>query len=198
MFQSVLDHLSSLYRLHPTFDINAFIVPRSQWPTDDLNRPEQLLVKQMDDALELALVVDDELIEKRSHWSLENLCICVEGVSHLLYLAMVAERDRQVSQLELELQAEIDKFALLLFTTGTEARDLIGRLFLTSEIRDSVVCEEERSRYEEANRLALRYCQYLADRFPRNEQTGPLLSELRRVYRMSGTGKIAYVSECRP
>jgi len=198
MLDSIHRQLASLYRLEDSLDVDAYVVPRSQVKDAALDRPEQVWVRQHDDAVELALVLDDALLERPKKWTLDDYCACVEGVSHLLYLSLVAERNRQVSQLELELQSEIDKFALLLFTTGAAARDLIQRLFQSFQLRDSVSCPEERRRYDEANRMALQYCRFLAQRFVHPAQTGALLTELRHVYRMGGTRKLAYVSECRP
>ena len=51
-----------------------------------------------------------------------DFCLAVEGVSHFVYVALAAARQRPVSQLELELQAEVDKFVCccLLLTRSPE------------------------------------------------------------------------------
>jgi len=198
MLNAIHRELASLYRLEESLDVASYVVPRSEVKDAALDRPEQVWVRQHEDAVELALVMDDALLKASPHWTLDDYCACVEGVSHLLYLSLVAERNRQVSQLELEVQAEIDKFALLLFTTTTAANDLIRRLFQSFQLRESVTSDEEKLRYDTANRLANGYCTFLTQRYVAPAQTGGLLQELRHVYRMGGTRKLAYVSECRP
>ena len=47
-----------------------------------------------------------------------DFCLAVEGVSHFVYVALRAARERPVSPLELELQAEVDKFACCLLVAG--------------------------------------------------------------------------------
>ncbi len=197
MLTSIQQELAALYRLEHAFDVNSFVLKRSEVDAP-LDRPEQLLVREDGDTLELALVLEDRLLDPNTDWSLDGFCTAAEGVSHLLYLALAAEREAQVSQLELELQAEIDKFVLLLFGSAMSALDVIRRLFRSFVIRDDVHCTVERDRYERANRLALRYCSYLNDRYVAHGRTEPLLTDLRKMYRMGGAQKLDYLSECRP
>ena len=192
MLRRIQADLAGVYDLAPDFDVASFVVARSD-VEGALDRPEQVLVKQDDDGLEVALVLDDALIEHSGPIGLDAYCACAEGVSHLLYVALAAERGTQITRLELELQAEIDKFALLLFAFGWRSAELIRRLFLTSRVRDSVECAMERSRYVQASRLALGYCSHLLARWTREGKTEPLLADLRRVYRMGGERKLAYV-----
>ena len=44
---------------------------------------------------------------------LDSVCQLIEGVSHFVYVADRARRNLPATQLELELQAEIDKYVLL-------------------------------------------------------------------------------------
>ncbi|HQY65008.1 MAG: hypothetical protein IPF92_27210 [Myxococcales bacterium] len=65
--------------------------------------------------------------------ALDPLCQIIEGVSHFVYLAARVERRRATTQLELELQAEVDKYVVLAhslpsYTTRASAR-LRERLF---------------------------------------------------------------------
>jgi len=179
MLTSIQQELAALYRLEHAFDVNSFVLKRSEVDAP-LDRPEQLLVREDGDTLELALVLEDRLLDPNTDWSLDGFCTAAEGVSHLLYLALAAEREAQVSQLELELQAEIDKFVLLLFGSAMSALDVIRRLFRSFVIRDDVHCTVERDRYVAHGR------------------TEPLLTDLRKMYRMGGAQKLDYLSECRP
>src|SRR6185436_5100246 len=64
---------------------------------------------------------------------LDRLCQLIEGVSHFVYVAERARRGLPATQLELELQAEIDKYVLLVLRRKTFdaglARRLHARLF---------------------------------------------------------------------
>ncbi|MFT5432740.1 MAG: hypothetical protein ACI9OJ_003442 [Myxococcota bacterium] len=195
MLATIQTDLERLYRLDRPFDVQHFVLARSQ-VNAPLDRPEQVLVHEADDALELALVLDDALLEPLVDWNLDRFCVCAEGVSHMLYLAVVADRSSQVSQLELELQAEIDKFVLLLMAVGMPAAQAIDRLFVANRLR-SDLSDDERGRYAEANRMALLFCRYLVGRFVRRSRIDQMLAEIRRVYRMGGARKRAYVNECR-
>ena len=196
MLNSIHHQLRSLYRLEHSWDLNDFVVPLSQFPEPPLDRQEQVLVRESEGYCEMALVLDDALLDPDSPWNLDRFCLCAEGISHLPYLALTAERNAQVSQLELELQAEIDKFILLLFR-GMQPRVLLDRLFRNFALHEDVQKAGEQQRYTEANRRALQYCSYLLNRFVREKRTTALLDEVRRVYRMAGVRKLAYVSECR-
>ena len=158
-----------------------------------MNRPEQVLVKQTDDGLELALVLDDALLDGMSDGlSLDGFCALAEGVSHLMYLCLAYQRQAQITRLELELQAEIDKFALLLFM-GMKAKDALRRLFSHFELRPDVSCPDERARYSRANQLAWQYCRRLSVSYLESGRKTPLLRELRHLYRMGGARKLDYV-----
>ena len=201
----IQDDLESLYRLERGLDVASFVVRRSELAelpdiagaAGEGERPEQVLIREGDE-LEVSLVLDDELLDPGTPWDLDRFCSCAEGVSHLLYIALAAEREAQVSRLELELQAEIDKFALLFLCAGMGGSALMKRLFVGFQLREAVQCEAEQQRYIEANRLAHQYCRYLEARFGRNERTEPLVLELRRTYRMGGARKLSYINGCRP
>jgi hypothetical protein len=160
---------------------------------------EELLVYQAADALELALFVDPKLLE-RLEWQaplddLHGFCEATEGVSHFLYLVRAAQLEREVSLLELEAQAEIDKFAscaLLSWRDGADLRLLHGRLFDRVSYRTDL-SPSVRWRYEEANRIAKTYCRRLLELFAARRMDR-LLAELRHTYRMGAEAKLQRLS----
>lgn len=89
---------------------------------------------------------------------LDSYCVAFEGVSHFVYLAHRASHDRQVSLLELELQAEVDKFVHLsgLLPAETHAT-LFDQLFERYALRDGLDGEHA-ERYHTASRAAARFC----------------------------------------
>lgn len=70
---------------------------------------ETLFVRETDDALELELV----LPRKTGAASLDHDAQVIEGVSHFVFVAERARVELPTTELELELQAEIDKFVVL-------------------------------------------------------------------------------------
>jgi hypothetical protein len=174
-------------------------------PTD-----EQLLIAEGDDGVELGLYLDASVLSRLarhcplrrlSEENLADFCTALEGVSHFHYLVWSAERSRSVSLLELELQAEVDKYASALRLTlqqrgGCFPRDLFDRLFERVGFLPHLT-EDERRRYEEAHHFAARFCRRLEERFLRTRRTRPeaLLAELRRFYRLGRHAKLRHAAQ---
>ncbi len=167
---------------------------------------EQVLVSQDEDGIDLAVYIDSEVLQRlaesdpleRLHdGNLEDFWTALEGVSHFVYLAWNAGLDKQVTLLELELQAEVDKFvltALLLAVRQGCAPDALHHgLFRRCRI-DPTLDPEARLRYRAASRYAEAYCTQLLARFRHNRTLRDLAPELRRFYRMTQHGKLAAVS----
>ncbi|MCB9567855.1 MAG: hypothetical protein H6710_11715 [Myxococcales bacterium] len=135
---------------------------------------EALFVREADDGeLEVGLAIDRELLarvearapdEVLADGALADALPVIEGLSHLLYIAEAARRERPVSPLELETQAEVDKLALCLFDRRGHAPArydaLVDRLFYRFTLADDLT-PELRDRYETANRLALAFARRL-------------------------------------
>jgi hypothetical protein len=172
--------------------------------------PEELLVLEEDDGVSLGLYLGDEVVAAAARTDphdprprltaragLGEVACAAEGVSHFVYLATRAAEGRSVSLLELEVQAEVDKFALLLlhlWRRGLRRMSgaLRGRLF--ERVRyHAWLRAEELHRYREANRLGGGYARWLEGRYVQDADIEGLLRELRRTYRRAGGDKIAYL-----
>jgi hypothetical protein len=166
---------------------------------------EELLVVEGDEGLELGLCYSPALLDRLRHCrnpgdaldhDLDGYCQLTEGVSHFLYLVNTASQGRTVSLLELEAQAEIDKFAtgvLHRWAMGLgHARELFSRLFERVRYRDGLA-EPEVRRYREANRLAKNYCGRLLPHVG-SRRLERLISELRYSYRLGAEAKLAYLA----
>ena len=108
----------------------------------------------------------------------------VEETSHLLCLAWHALQERLISRLCLELQADVDRYALARLTGGVALEHFERVRFLPST--DSAF----RERYRTSHRAAYRYCRGLSRRFPERADTPGLLDELRAFYRMGPHRKL--------
>ncbi len=179
--------LENLYRLDRAADVDAFITHAG----DD--EREALLVRQTDDGLELRLRVprlDRELVPAPK---LDPICQIIEGVSHFVYLADRASRDRETTQLELELQAEVDKYVVLAASIQTfdasKSRELRTRLYeAVAYVHGTDTAEGER--YRLANEHARRFTGRLEREFIERARYAELHAELRRFFQMSQGDKL--------
>jgi hypothetical protein len=171
---------------------------------------EELLVLEEEDGLALGLYLHPEVIAAAAdadphdprprltaRGALGGLACAAEGVSHFVYVATRAAAGRSVSLLELEVQAEVDKFALLLlhlWRRGLRRMSPALRRRLFERVRyHRWLGAEERARYREANRLGGGYARWLEGRFVEDADIDGLLRELRRTYRRGGGEKLAYL-----
>jgi hypothetical protein len=112
----------------------------------------------------------------------------VEETSHLVCLAWHGGRDLPVSQLILELQADVDRFVFARLAALRSDRDALvhfERFHFAAGLSRDV-----RARYSLANARAHAYCRGLCERFPHSRDTPALVAELRRFYRASPETKL--------
>lgn len=199
--------LEGVYRIDGPLDVGDFRIARTELAEILELRPEareSLVVHQSEEATHLALFICDDVMagagnflkdvvnsEKGLHLNLDAMCVATEGVSHFVYFTFCGERqDRAVSQVELELQAEIDKYLVLRTVCGIGGDALIEALFDQFEL-DSGLSAEERERYQLANRLARRYARWLDKRL--REEAPRALSDARDLYRKPLTAKLEHI-----
>ncbi len=166
--------------------------------------PERLLLRSDGEALDLALYLEREVLDRLvdadpvsvlTAADLPDFWTVLEGISHFVYVTWNAGFDRPVTLLELEMQAEVDKFVtarLLMLRQGGEDLPLHQLLFEIAGF-DGALERDERQRYEQASALAGTYCQRLEDRFLARPDPVGLLSELRRFWRMPQQHKIRHI-----
>jgi hypothetical protein len=200
--------LESMYRVDTELDVCDFLVggDRGGWSTERTPR-EQLLIRQGDGEMELALFVDERTLEnlalrdperRLDENNLNDFLLVVEGVSHFVYLAYRAQVERPVSAVELELQAEVDKYLVALLVSWDQAGgppvDLRERLFARVTFAGDL-SREERERYELANSAASSYAASLEERFLRTRSVEDMLAEARRFYRKGLADKLGHISQ---
>jgi hypothetical protein len=207
----ILSHLQQvledLHAVRVDLDVCSYVVDeetRRELP-GARQLPEQLFVREAADGVELALFIDPAVLEslERDHpqcclhaGNLESYCIAVEGVSHFILVAWRAQRRWPVTALELEIQAEVDKFVsawLLLADQGrprhVAAQILRRRLFHSYSLQDDVP-PEEGSRYHVASQVAERFCSRLARRFGRDPDHQRIRRDVREFYRRGLSEKL--------
>lgn len=210
MLDAIQEHLEAIYGIRAEYRAKDFLVD-----SDAARRlgasgraREELLLSEGEEGLELALYLEPALLARVSSAGPEgamsadmgDFCEVAEGVSHFLYVAHTVKQERTVSLLELEAQAEVDKFAVCTLLkwglhVGRWAGTLVGRLFEQVQLRPHL-SEPERWRYTEANRLAKTYCERLLP-MVRSGRMDKLLSELRHGYRLGAEAKLQYFGRAR-
>jgi hypothetical protein len=203
--------LSAIYDVPVQADIADFIVTdRRQLPAKHRHTPtdEQVLVALHGDTLEISVYLDAGMLERlaranplqRLHGdNVADYWTALEGVSHFLYLAWNAGHDRPVTLLELELQAEIDKYVTSLWLLKRQQPqrfpvELHHLLFERSRIEPSLA-RERIAMYATANYAASRFCRRLAQRLDSSLSSVRLesLAELRRFYRLNHQRKFRHI-----
>lgn len=199
--------LKKLYNIEVNYRAEQFLVTRpATGPSSVLG---SLFIKQGKD-LQLGIylhpTIGDALPSLRNwnsaQWTgheLNAFCVAAEEVSHFLMLLQRMTNQRSVTQLELEVQAEIDKFVLAYFskpeamkkkTRETFFEALFEKLFERFKLADHLT-PEQKTRYLEANEVAKRFIKDCGTMLIRTEeQSENLLRVLRQFYLASREEKL--------
>jgi hypothetical protein len=174
--------LENLYRLDRAADVDDFVAPAGD------GEREGLLVRETEGCLELRLS-----LPKLAGDTLDPICQIIEGVSHFVYIADRASRDRATTQLELELQAEVDKYVVL--AASLEGFDETTSRRLRDRLYERVAYvhpphTEEGERYRIANDRARRFTGRLERELVARARFRELRDELRRFFHMSQGEKL--------
>ncbi|HEY5906733.1 MAG TPA: hypothetical protein VIZ31_01750 [Vicinamibacteria bacterium] len=198
--------LESLYALPAEAPVTEFVLG----PQEAASLPgggSRTLLRQEGDAVALGVVFEEEVPHRLrsqdprvslTHGNLGPLCTLTEEVSHFLYLLFCARSSRTVTELELELQGEVDKyltaaFFLSLQNEGAVSTGLRRLLFREYHLAEGL-SEEQAERYRKASRLAFDYCGYLEAEYLRPQRLPDLLRESRRFYRLGQRDKLERIA----
>ena len=168
---------------------------------------EVLYLVEDDDGAAVSLFIDEEVLQRLDdddprealhEGNLADFCIALEGVSHFTYLAWRASHDHSVTELELEVQAEVDKFVTSAMLFGRQSRGqvpdcLSQRLFQGAAFLPGLE-RHRRQRYERANDYAGKFCEGLERRYIRGCEGAAMTRELRRFYRLNQRQKLRHIA----
>ena len=206
--------LGRIYDIRIEHDIYEFLVtdrreltPATQ-RASHTNTDEELLVSEIGGDLCMSLFLDRALLERLSNadpmrdlnsGNLADYWTALEGVSHFQYLAWNAALDRGVAIHELEMQAEVDKYATTLFLLGQQREGrfpplLHQCLFERAQV-DRSLAKQGVDLYASANRYAAKFCRGLERRFLKRGRLRceALIRELRHFYRLTHGHKIRHI-----
>lgn len=197
ILNQIQQQLENLYQIERGEKVEGFlkkIGPR-------LGR-EALLVKFSSRGLELGLYISPKILDQLKQQNpfqslglhnLEAFLIAVEGVSHFVYFLKRAKENCAVTQLEMEIQAEIDKYLLVCFFYLFHGHRIPPFLFsrLFDEVRwEPSLKKEARERYIEANKFAARFCAHLNENFIRQSRWQEAIECSRRFYHLHHWDKL--------
>lgn len=205
--------LGRLYDVEVEYDVYDFLVTdrnalRNFNPANDTRAlDEVLLLAESAEGVGVALYLDPALLKRLdeanplgelTERNLADYCTALEGVSHFVYTTWRLGRDAPVSLLELETQAEVDKYAATVFLIahqrgGGYPAHVHPRLF--DRVGFDVRLEPEQyDRYRTAHRCAAHYCRRLERRFVRRGEARieALVRELRKFYRLGSAAKLRH------
>jgi len=213
ILKQLQDFIGDIYDVSITHDVYDFLVTdrrhlpaaaRTSGPTD-----EELIVAQPENGeMAMSLYLDPELLQRldradpmeRLHdGNVADYWTALEGVSHFVYLAWNAGHDKPVSLLELEMQAEVDKYVGSYWLMRRQFPDrfpaeLLRLLFERTRIDPRLAAGRE-DLYREASRYAEKFCRRLEQslRGARGGSQAGVLTELRRFYRLTNARKVAHI-----
>jgi len=203
--------LTEIYDLPVTPDVRDYLTTDRAalgGIADSRASDEQLIVAEDGDTLSIALHIDATVLERLQRCdpfaeltqdNLADYLTVAEGVSHFVYVAWNAGYDKPVTLLELELQAEVDKYVLCAWLLreqgcGRFPRELHRALFERARV-DPVAAAERVGLYHTASRYAGRFCRRVAVLLSRERRgdASDLLAELRRFYRWGNVRKLRHI-----
>jgi hypothetical protein len=199
--------LEALYALEHQAPVTEFLIPLEH-AHDYPGGGSRTLVTQKGDDVSLGVVLEDSVRTRlaagrsaRAPGPREPrpLLRGRGGGQPLRLPLLLREAARQVTQLELELQGEVDKylssvFLLCLQNEGAVSPLLRELLFRQYRLAAHVTGRGGRARYHRASELAYRYCGYLESRFLRPSRLQELAREARRFYRLGQRDKLERIA----
>lgn len=222
MLDHIQNHLVNIYHLEATEPVTNFLldVPSFQlWQGDHTKDPnlirERIFLKEStsEDLIQLGLYLHPEVLRNlHEHHPILGLnqnnfadfCSAVEGVSHFLFVDHRASLGLPVSAVELELQAEVDKFVSIFFhfyaqderfALAPENLNILFNQMFQAFHWPPHLEKEELERYQTASKAAAKICKFLSDQYLRKKpRWGELFEFLRKFYRRGFYGKITTLS----
>ena len=198
--------LESLYALEPEAPVSDFVIA----PGAAMALPgggSRTLVSHDGDDLAVGVVFEEKVPAQLRHrdprvvldrGNLDPFCTLTEEVSHFLYVLFCARSARTVTELELELQGEVDKFLTTAFFLSLQNEGVVSSHLRRLLFRDYRLVPglsgEQADRYRTASTLAFHYCGYLETEYLRQRRLLDLAREARRFYRLGQRDKLQRIA----
>ena len=165
MLKLIQDNLQAIYRISAP-DVRHFLIDEAQLHEvlGEPDRPaeEWVLVRESADGVDVGVYVAEDALDTLQGISGPSealldapgaFCLATEGVSHFMLLFERSRRGEPVSMLELEVQAEVDKFVVAALHHPGRIEHWHTLLFREARLVAGL-SEDEQARYTEAARLS--------------------------------------------
>lgn len=206
------NHLERIYRVSVDYSVEDFLITDADLAraldtsSDPRESREKLLVRQSPESLDLSLYLDREVVDHLTGQPPEEwlrsvrsdaFLLALEGVSHFLYVTWNAGFRKPVTLMELEMQAEVDKFIMGALFASVQSdvprpEQLLDTLFERASFDESL-SSDALSMYRNASRYAARYCRHLESRFDSVYGGWEMMEELRYFYRLDQPEKVRHI-----
>jgi hypothetical protein len=167
----------------------------------------QIILMEAEDEIKVAIYIKKRLLNNLkltnpicnlTDKNIEDLCVVTEELSHFLYLIWNIQNSRTLSNLALELQAEIDKFIICLLLLESQFKHeliqpLVYKLFINISFNKKLN-KEDKERYIIANNYAKKYCEFLINHYFKTNKIAEAYEELRRFYRYDFPKRLEYIN----
>ncbi len=156
MIESIQKRIQDIYRLPIFPKVHQYLLSPAQFHSfsNGLDRPQVIYLDEEADAsigVYLGKKVFKSITRNKHVFSIQDFCVVAEEVSHFVYLLWSKCNSKKINLLDLEIQAEIDKF-LLADEIFQNDKMMIDKLFTHFSMRKGL-SKEEVERYLTANRL---------------------------------------------
>jgi hypothetical protein len=211
MLRSLQGLLETIYDAPSGHDVRDFLVTeRRHLPAErraHAAEEELVLVEQRHraylmlyiDAAVLARLRERDPLRALDGGNIGDFWTALEGVSHFSCLMWNAGHTRGISLLDLELQAEVDKYITSFWLLRAQdpshrPRELHHTLFMCTHVNQDLPPARQRI-YATATRYAARFCGALQASLlsSRPAQRRAAIAALRRFYRLTSMGKLRYI-----
>lgn len=194
--RTVQTALERLYQIEEGPPVEPFVM------LADEGEREALFFRQSDEGdLEIAVRLpplrDDESPGKEGSLEIDSLCQIIEGVSHFVMIAERSRAERETTQLELEMQAEVDKYVVLATAIARPhgTLDVARSHLLRAQLYDDVLFSHAATteigiRYRLANSTAARFVRRLEREFVSTGRVHEMRGALRRFFSGSQEEKL--------
>jgi hypothetical protein len=203
--------LETIYDAPCGHDVRDFLLTqRRQLPRERREHAadEELVLVQQQRSARLGLYIDEAVLARLDAQdplhaltgaNIGDFWTALEGVSHFSYLMWNAGHQRGVSQLELELQGEVDKYIAAFWLLraqhpGHRPRELHPALFERTRV-DPRLPPARQQLYAAATRHAAGFCARLEAALLSNRPVlrHAAIATLRRFYRLGSTRKLRHI-----
>lgn len=210
LLNQVQNQLETIYGIGLAERAEEFLINKNEardlMPQTEIPKELFLARKPSNETVEVALFLDTNLLENLNRNdpfisinenNLNDFCVLIEGISHFVYFLWKSHNQHSITQLEMEIQAEIDKYLMLLFYSQTNDKSntmtqVFDKLFANFTLIE-MFAYGHRAQPNTALDLAMRYCHRLQNKWRNKNDFSEIINEIRRFYNFSHEEKIRHI-----